>query len=268
MKKVIGLLLLFIFLIGCGGREKDDYKFRFYYINGMNTYYDEALDEKKALYRAIIDYKIKHPEEYVFDGFKSKYLKLSYNYNEEPYMELLESFFQKDIDTFDFFLILGGDMPMPPWFKDVYNQFADALMNDSSKIAKLFSDDIKRHVSRYKKDLKNGRKIVLIGYSQGNFFANLEFDYLDSDDVGVVSVATPADRVGDRRSPYTTFYEDMIINTVRFLNPTTLALPPNMHAEHCNGTCHSLIDDYLNPKNKSREKIVRDIANVAKRIDD
>jgi len=86
---------------------------------------------------------------------------------------------------------------MPNFIEDPYEEMVDDyILKSISDILKSPSDDLRKHIRYYERDLKDGKKLVLIGHSQGNFYANEAYDYLQSDDVGVVAVATPADRVG------------------------------------------------------------------------
>jgi hypothetical protein len=69
---------------------------------------------------------------------------------------------------------------------------------------------------------KNGYRVVLVGYSQGNFYANAEYNLRlrnadgqgkqlpDSNQLSVIGIATPADKVADGRQQYTTHCNDPI----------------------------------------------------------
>ncbi len=276
MKK---LVIAFFFLIWAGligscnydtftSSDKEFTGYRYYYVNGMQTDFTEAIADKKELYRAMVEYKDSHPDEHIFDDLTEDDVRLAFNYDETSIDDIFEAFLQKNFDTFQIFFVFPLELPMPNFIEDPYEEMVDDyILKTVSNILKSPSDDLRKHIRYYEKDLKEGKKIVLIGHSQGNFYANEAYDYLQSNDVGVVAVATPADRVGKDiiNAPYTTFYQDEVINTVRFFYPDLWSLPPNMSADTCDSsTCHNFVRDYLSPDNASRTKIVRDIIRVAK----
>ncbi len=235
----------------------------------MSVDFMEAVEDKKELYQALIEYRDKNPEVKELYSLSEDSVKLAYNYDEELYLEFFEVFSQKNLDTFTFFVFLSGKMPMPDWFKDMYRSLiVENTLKFVGETVKIADDDVREHINMYRKDLSDGYKVILLGHSQGNFYANFEYDILSSDSVGVVSVATPADRVGDGSEHYTTFYEDVIIHAVRFLYPESyLYLPPNMHAQRCGDIdCHSFRSTYMHPGNESREKIIQDIIEVIREL--
>ncbi len=268
LNKVFSLLLSVFFITSCTDKESTE-KYRIYYINGMSVDFMEAVEDRNVLYDALVEYREKNPEEEVLYSLNEDTVRLAYNYDEEIYTEFFEVFTQKNLDTFEFFVFLSGKMPMPDWFKDMYRSLVvQNTIQFLSNINRITDEDIRDHIDMYRKDLSDGYKIVLLGHSQGNFYANFEYDILSSESVGVVSVATPADRVGDGREHYTTFYEDAIVHAVRFMYPESYVyLPPNMHAQRCGDIdCHSFRSSYLHPANESREKIIQDIIEVIKEL--
>jgi len=229
----------------------------------------EAVEDQKELYQALVEYRDKNPEVKELYSLSEDTVRLAYNYNEQIFLEFFEVFLQKNLDTFTFFVFLSGKMPMPDWFNDMYqNLVVQNTLKMVGEGLKIADEDIREHIDMYEEDLDKGYKVILLGHSQGNFYANFEYDILSSDSVGVVSVATPADRVGDGRDYYTTFYEDILIHAVRFLYPESyLYLPPNMHAQRCGDIdCHSFKSSYMHPGNESREKIIQDIIKVIREL--
>ncbi len=235
----------------------------------MSVDFMEAVEDKKELYEALVEYRDKNPEVEELYSLSEDTVRLAYNYDEEIYLEAFEVFTQKNLDTFSFFIFLSGKFPMPDWFKDMYRSLVvEKTLEYLGEGYKIADEDVRDHIKMYKEDLDDGYKVILIGHSQGNFYANVEYDILSSDSVGVVAVATPADRVGDGSEHYTTFYEDVIIHAVRFFYPESyFYLPPNMHAQRCGDIdCHSFRSSYLHPGNESREKIINDIVEVIKEL--
>ena len=128
-------------------------------------------------------------------------------------------------------------------------------------------DQVDLHVARYRSDIIAGEKVVLLAYSQGNFFANRAFGLLSLEEqasLGIVSVANPDGQVAlnectvaepgtvsavevDRCSAvgtesawlvcpnglpdYTTVCRDVVVNRLRdaygYLGISSRALPPN-----------------------------------------
>jgi len=108
----------------------------------------------------------------------------------------------------------------------------------------------------------NTQKVLLLGYSQGNFYANDIYDKLadqkngiPSDSFSVYGVATPDDHVsGDGK--YITSDTDTIIATL--VNSVKKIMKPNTHIdlENEDGNGHSFSNVYLKYKS---DKIISDI---------
>jgi len=106
------------------------------------------------------------------------------------------------------------------------------------------------------------QKILLVGHSQGNFYANNFYDKVadknggvPSQSIGVYSVATPADRVAGNGG-YLTSDTDKVISTL--MGSIKNIMKPNNHIElqDKNNNGHSFSDVYLR---YSGNQIVSDI---------
>jgi hypothetical protein len=87
------------------------------------------------------------------------------------------------------------------------------------------------YVARYKAEFKEGRRVVLVPHSQGNFFANEGYNQLFVElgqssplkkSMGIVGLATPTGLMADGRDLHVKFANDWI----RCVPPTSLA--PNL----------------------------------------
>jgi hypothetical protein len=72
----------------------------------------------------------------------------------------------------------------------------------------------------YRRLLNEGKRVVIVAHSQGNYYANAVYDRLTiekpawASSIGIVAVATPASRVADGRNRHITVPEDYIIRPV------------------------------------------------------
>lgn len=106
------------------------------------------------------------------------------------------------------------------------------------------------------------QKVLIVGHSQGNFYANNLYDSLASkpggvpdQSIGVYSVATPSDHVAGGGKYLTSDTDSVIIGKVGGMIPV---LAPNIHIplQNGDGNGHSFSDIYLKYKG---DKIVSDI---------
>ena len=128
----------------------------------------------------------------------------------------------------------------PDWLEE---WFESAILS-IDEIAYAINDDLKTQVQYYRTLLDQGQKVVLVGHSQGNFYANQSCRLLGSPSLGVVGVATPATQVCNDDQPYTTLYNDAIINLIA-RTASWLVLPPNTVGTTGTIKGHSFIEDYL-----------------------
>ena len=150
---------------------------------------------------------------------------------------------------------------------------ADAYINDA---------DLQKHMSEYQSKIESCHRLLIVAHSQGNFYANQAWDRLYSNNigpyqlrnfsnVGLLSVASPANHVGDwlltpddqnSITSHVTLSNDWIINAVRIFGYN--ALPSNQKNSNTDldWKHHSFIDSYLNGNN-SGEMIHAMMANIA-----
>ena len=168
-----------------------------FYINGMNTS-EDAADEDLEF--------IKKQYEQVFKKYHSdETIKFELIYNETLGLanDLQEVILQKDLEytnnTNLFTSIILTKNPKPtgdllPWQKFRGHPYSDKVINS------LYETD-RVGVKKILYALKSGARVILIAHSQGNLFANdLANSFFHTfpeelkDSMGVVSIATPANR--------------------------------------------------------------------------
>jgi hypothetical protein len=117
---------------------------------------------------------------------------------------------------------------------------------------------VDEHLVRIREYLAQGKRVILVSHSQGNLYANEEWDQLTEEEksqVDIVAVATPANYVAKNNDLYTTLTEDWIAT----LFPHALAANAS-NQEDCGDdwTCHGFKESYMKGGN-SRERIVEEI---------
>lgn len=191
---------------------------------------------------------------------------LAYNNTNGLINDLLESVIQDlSTDVTLFWRILANGVPMPESFKD--NLLALATSIDEAAL--LNNQDLSIQVTSYKNSILEGKKVIVVSHSQGNFFANQAYGNLsgtERNSFGIVSVANPDSTVAGG-GHYTTLFEDLVILAVTIAKqkahlPTPL--PPNVtnFLSLADLTGHNFINAYLALNSNSKSKILNDILNV------
>jgi hypothetical protein len=199
-------------------------------------------------------------EEWSFD--------LSYN-NDEKLFSIFEVFRQREGEqAATFWRWISGLSLAPEWFRDLSLDLA----SHSDLRGAIIDTDLRQHVQRYKTVLMEGGRVLVVGHSQGNLYANAAHTNLAHDQsglpmeaFGVVAVATPSARVAGG-GPHVTRADDLVINAVRLLYPDTL--DGNVANGNADGdwTHHGFIDGYLDG-DLSGPLIIGDVLSVANGLD-
>ncbi|MFZ5797205.1 MAG: hypothetical protein ACOY3O_02135 [Thermodesulfobacteriota bacterium] len=208
----------------------------------------------------------------------------SYNANENWLTQLLQVYTQKKLDQQlevqpeEYWYWLRNMDEAPEWFRTVYTDSMDQFTESN-----VYNDPyLIGHVNNYVRDLYNGKRVVIVAHSQGNFYANNAYRRILNDypqyqrNIGIVGVATPASMVhgwnnSNASIPYGLFYttnaSDLVINLVRAFYPATL--PPNPAAGYATALFsanHGFVDTYLDQygpfRNRIRDQILRTISLV------
>jgi hypothetical protein len=126
---------------------------------------------------------------------------------------------------------LGGLAVAPEWFKTMMNDLAvatnaSAYIKDVDLQLQLNGDPANPNQPGYRPLLNQGKRVVIVAHSQGNFYANMVYDGLQwsggltTNSLGIVAVASPDSRVAGG-GPYLTLNEDYIIRPIPGALPVT-----------------------------------------------
>ncbi len=158
---------------------------RVYYINGTGTKYKEDAEELAAVLDGIL------PN--TFD------VGLSFNAGSKVhfYVDVLEAYLQKQAETDaddlrEFWTWMNNGERPPGWFLEL---IVDKLWGASGSVA---TDMVE---NQYLRDLKAGKKVIIVGHSQGSLHANFAYEhirltypeYIDS--IGIVAIGSVANEV-------------------------------------------------------------------------
>jgi len=233
---------------------------RVYFANGMSNSDADAQNSSKNV-RLLLG----SSQDYSY--------RYSYNANENWLTQLLQVYEQKKIDQKlevnpeEYWYLLRNMEEAPEWFREVYKKNMEQFRESD-----VYNDPyLIEHVNNYVRDLYNGKKVVIVAHSQGNFYANNAYRRILNEypeyqhNIGVVGVATPANSVQGWNNynasyPYGLYYttnaSDLVINLIRAFYPDTL--PPNPGIEYSNGYLsanHGFVDIYLDQNGPFRNRI-------------
>ncbi|MFA6458575.1 MAG: hypothetical protein WCV72_04300 [Patescibacteria group bacterium] len=243
MKKQTIWLVLFLLVFGAIRTSSAFADVVVFYCNGMFVPTEEKADDARAAIQKAVGT--------TFNGQVINY-KVAYNQNEGA-LSLVEVAEQKSIEVWpEFFDWISGVVEAPDWFWAA----AETLFTSASLQAWVSDKDLWEHVTKYRAEIDAGNKVLLVAHSQGNFYANeAHFLINDPDNLKVVSVANPADYVAGC-GPYTTLYDDHVINSVR---RAFGALPGNMeNTKSYERLNHDFLLSYFQG-DRSGPKIIKDI---------
>lgn len=204
------------------------------------------------------------------DEFADIKPSIAYNTSVDGLTDIYESVQQKianDSYVTQFWRWMSNLDPLPDWLQEAMKQKLAAI----DPTTYLEGHDLSIHLDMYRTAILEGKKVIVVAHSQGNFFANKAYDVLysgvnpiGSTSFGIVSVANPASFVGGE-GPYTTLEEDMVINTIRAVSVLGAAQPLPWNVT--NGIIidnpdpfrHLFLETYLYSGSNSEKKIMDDI---------
>lgn len=221
-----------------------------YFVNGMLNFHNGATASMKALQDKFGDE--------IGEEKKIKY-DLSYNSFEiDPRALFVELLLQKGFDDWRFVAkYLNGLMDAPEWIE---NLLFEAVSKATAATSYVIDSDLRQHINNYKTDLLEGKKVVLVAHSQGNFYANEACSLINSDSIATVAVATPAHYIA-KGFYYTTLERDKIIKLIP-------SLPANTkNSQRYEWTGHSFIKSYLEG-DISGPKIINQIRSTIEKLKD
>jgi hypothetical protein len=211
-----------------------------FYGNGMFNNQKDITNSYKKLESMMRSAGNLSEEEWEFD--------ISYNHDEKIF-SLFQVFRQRQGESVStFWNWLSGLWPSPDWFQDKALDMAARV--DQAQAVR--DSDLRSHIQRYKTLLQEGNRVLVVGHSQGNFYANSAYTNLARDSsnlpmdaFGVVAVATPSGLVAGG-GPYITRTDDLVIDAVRSFFWGTLDGNVTNSNDSADWKNHSFIDAYLN----------------------
>jgi hypothetical protein len=239
-------------LSNTGRCPSNDFDIKIYFGNGMFNSIMEARLSMSALQILIGD---ETP-----DGEKIRY-SFSYNQNEKWWLQLIQVLVQKDFDIWDSFLSYIRDSSETP--ESVRDEIK-SIYSEASANNYIIDTDLRSHVDHYRADIFEGKKVVVVAHSQGNFYANNAYGRVGSKGFGIVSVATPANFVKGG-GYHTTLTNDLVIALVRLIMG---ALDGNVTNSYRYGWLnHNFIGAYMMIGSKSREQIKTQVIDTIKKLE-
>ena len=254
MKYLIYLIVIF-FSSACLSQENDECKgvdspelVRIYYANGMRNNTDDIIEN----FSELVNLVGKLPDTRDF-GF-------AINKTEGLLLDLYQTFKQKanesperEYSSDKFWTWTRNLTIAPTWFKKEYKQylsrFTDAFVRADPDLAIQVRD--------YIRDLKQGKKVVIVAHSQGNLYANNAYRYIQNhsiyskykNSIGIVGIGTVSNQVADQ-IPYNGRYEYYVLNgadgVVNLLRNFYQVLPPtDTRYTKGDGLNHSFKYSYL-----------------------
>jgi len=172
---------------------------------------------------------------------------VSYNHDEKLF-SIFQVFRQREGERAStFWRWISGLSIAPDWFQ----QKALELASHSDLAQAVRDADLRRHIQRYKSVLMEGGRVLVVGHSQGNLYANSahtnllhDADNLPMEAFGIVAVATPSGRVAGG-GPHITRTDDLVIDSVRLFYPDTLDGNVSNGNADSDWKHHSFVDSYL-----------------------
>ncbi len=128
--------------------------------------------------------------------------------------QLLEVYIQKRGDSTSYFWRLLASIDIAPtWFQQAMKNIA------AQATTRVYANDadLQSHLNTiYRPALQEGKRVLIVSHSQGNFYANAAYSALSGQfaaNVGNVQVASPASFVASG-GPYVTASEDLVIGAI------------------------------------------------------
>jgi hypothetical protein len=207
--------------------------------NGMFNDHEKASISLENLKERLVEAGDLTKDEWDFD--------ISYNHDEKIF-SLFEVFRQRQGESvYTFWQWMSGVPLTPDWFKEKALDMA-ARVDQAQAVRDA---DLRSHIQRYKTLLMEGSRVLVVGHSQGNLYANSAYTNLAYDEnnlpmeaFGIVAVATPSGRVAGG-GPYITRDDDLVINAVRWFFSGTLDGNITNSNTSSDWKNHSFIDAYL-----------------------
>ncbi|HEX2253770.1 MAG TPA: hypothetical protein VHQ65_10935 [Thermoanaerobaculia bacterium] len=161
-----------------------------------------------------------------------------------------------------FFRMLHGLLPMSA---DVRDELV-ALTARLDEGAVLSSSVLQNHLNLYRGAMLEGKKVVVVAHSQGNYFANAAYHGLSANEqgsLGIVAVASPVIAVAGG-GPWVTLVNDLVVTPLRatpFTANTVNGLP-----DLADLSGHQFVASYLKAGSSSEAKILAGVVALDGRL--
>ncbi len=249
-----------------------------FYVNGVTTGFDDAQRSQRDL-KTQVEAEL---------GCSLPVL-LNYNRSFNGLSDLYEAAVQKfnlpDDGDRVFWLVIDGAVDVAKReYGDLAERLAEFVVDEGARLLLSYrgvpttpmEEDIRLHYDTMSPILSVGKQVAIVGHSQGNFFANLEYEGLVArypqlaTRMGVVSIATPDDKVGGDPSGarHSKFRGDPVVRVLglpwnlpasgdesRFMSPECARIPNPLYLH-----CHSFATYLSEPI--GRAKVLADIRAV------
>lgn len=229
-----------------------------YFGNGVFNTPEDAKHSAKVFGKQLKAYlSSKHPDLISLLANPGP-MEVAYNFNEPWAMQILQAVVQKGRSEERFFFKRLAELSdAPAWFRELVRQ-KGRLGDEAFQIT---DSDLREHLSRYRKHLKDDDGVLIIPHSQGNMYATAAISILNDTNkwaipVRINPIASPLfeetheDHLND--AAYTTLTSDGVI---RLLSPHHL--PPNCSNQPSGSFDHEFIKHYVRGNN-SGPKIFKD----------
>jgi hypothetical protein len=190
------------------------------------------------------------------DEYAKTNFQMSCNPTQGHLADLWRATKQRFSSDFSAFLRALGDVdPMPDFLQQALVDRAGQI----SSAAAVADTALQEHIDTYSREILEGKKVVVVAHSQGNFYANLAYQNLDlqyQPSFGIVSVANPDSYVAGG-GPYTTLFGDHVIGPIPGALRANIgnSLLPNF--KDLSG--HMFIASYMPAGSNSRGQILDDL---------
>lgn len=185
--------------------------------------------------------------------------------------DLYESAKQKlgaDNVVISFWRWLGNQEMMP----DVIQEDLKTLVVQFDFATRVAPEDLSNHILLYRTSMLEGKKVLVVSHSQGNFFANAAYEKLftgsqaltTASSFGIVAVATPASFTAGG-GPYTTLVEDLVIQVIALATPPGVLSPRFSNITNIGSGAtssdwkgHGFVEEYMAQGSRSVVQIMGD----------
>jgi hypothetical protein len=264
-------IFLGLFLGNLFATDINEFHTDVYFVNGINNTKKEAIFSAKELGSYFRQKQTTIKYLYNWSG-KEDDNKTDLWFDLQETFALLEDQDKTKIKSVDQLIakisieiIKGGDLIL-----NLPNDVNPKFIKSKAKIKEVIEKTVDVLSNEIiKESLQKGHRVLLVGHSEGNLFANLIFDRLQGYDdnhqshteqnyIRIVSVGSPANHVrldyNEYTAPYTTLSGDLVIK----LLPGHLTENMSSDGTETDPLKHNFVNAYMKNK-KSRKQIVSDI---------